>query len=33
MFQIKQQYDPSGVFYGHYNVGSEFWTDKGMRRA
>ena len=30
LLQIKQHYDPSGLFYGHHLVGSEAWTDQGM---
>jgi len=33
LLEIKQKYDPDGLFYGHHNVGSEFWSRDGMTRT
>ncbi|MFC4891738.1 FAD-binding protein [Pseudofrancisella aestuarii] len=30
LFQIKQKYDPNGLFYCHHCVGSESWQEGGM---
>lgn len=30
LLKIKRQYHPSGLFYCHHCVGSEFWTSDGM---
>ncbi|MGE0748711.1 MAG: FAD-binding oxidoreductase [Rhodospirillales bacterium] len=30
LLAIKQKYDPTGLFYGHHWVGSEFWQDGGF---
>jgi FAD/FMN-containing dehydrogenase len=31
--QIKQTYDPEGLFFVHHGVGSEAWSDDGFRPA
>jgi hypothetical protein len=33
LYQIKQHYDPHGLFYCHHCVGSELWKSHGMCRA
>lgn len=33
LLEIKNKYDPTGVFWGHHLVGSEQWVDGGMRPA
>ncbi|MEK6248520.1 MAG: FAD-binding oxidoreductase [Planctomycetales bacterium] len=33
LLAIKRKYDPDGLFYGHHCVGSEDWTDNGMKRV
>lgn len=33
LLEMKKRYDPDGLFYGHHNVGSEFWSGDGMRRV
>ncbi|HEV2613996.1 MAG TPA: FAD-binding protein [Gammaproteobacteria bacterium] len=30
LLEIKQKYDPNGLFYCHHCVGSEYWNDSGM---
>lgn len=32
LLEIKQKYDPNGLFYCHQCVGSEYWNDSGMCR-
>ncbi len=32
LLQIKQRYDPDGLFTGHHQVGSEFWSADGFTR-
>ena len=32
LLQIKNKYDPSGLFYCHHCVGSEYWQEGGMCR-
>ncbi len=32
LLQIKQKYDPDGLFTGHHQVGSEFWSKDGFTK-
>ncbi len=32
LLTIKNKYDPDGLFMGHHQVGSEFWTEDGFTR-
>ena len=32
LLQIKRQYDPDGLFFGHHSVGSEDWSEDGFTR-
>lgn len=32
LLAIKQKYDPAGLFWAHHGVGSENWSEDGMRR-
>jgi hypothetical protein len=32
LLATKQKYDPSGLFTGHHQVGSEFWSADGFAR-
>lgn len=32
LLAIKYKYDPNGLFMGHHQVGSEFWTEDGFTR-
>ena len=33
LLAIKRNYDPSGLFFVHHGVGSEFWSDDGFTRV
>jgi hypothetical protein len=32
LLQIKNKYDPDGLFYVHHGVGSEFWSSDGFSK-
>ena len=33
LLQIKQKYDPEGLFYCHHCIGSEQWTSDGLCKS
>jgi hypothetical protein len=33
LFDIKQKYDPTGLFFVHHGVGSEEWSADGFTRV